>query len=404
MHARLIAIVVPLIVGISLALGGLLFAESARRISVEAHGNAGTTMATLLQRLDQGAPDEAIGLAGAPYRLISVAAPDGDTATVGPATVRRVADRFEPIEPNQTIWPWTQGAVTYTGSVRTDDGLLQVELVELAQPVKAAVSRRWIVIAAALATISAAVAAAAYPLCRIALRPIEQLNDTARSLATGDFDARAAIGAGAPELKELADSVNQMAETVASGLQRERSFVASASHHFGNLLTPLRLRIETLDRRDRGVEEALAELDRLETTAERLLLLTRAEEGDLHPMVQDIGYAVDETIRSWRVVTDRDGIELRRGGSAAASAWAVPGAIEEVLDNLIDNAVKYGDRTPITVSILRGLHNVRIVVSDRGPGMTDREIEQAMGRFWRGPTQQSKPGSGLGGWCRTGVV
>lgn len=412
MHARLIALVLPLILAVGAILGGLLFVESARRVTAEAQHEAATDFALTLQRLDQVATDpdpdlvidndldgvieRAIAPAITEHRWISVATANGTITTAGTATVERIADQSPQVAQDQTIWPWTEGATTYAGSVDTDDGRLTLEFVERSQPVKAAVSRQWLVIAAVLATVSAAVAAAAYPLSRFALKPVAELNATARALASGDFNARAHVGRGAPELHELAESVNQMAETVASGVQRERSFVSSASHHFGNLLTPLRLRIETLDRTDHQVEEALAELDRLETTAERLLLLNRTEEGDVQPIVQDIAHAVDETIRSWEVVTDLKGIELVRGGSALATAWAVPGAIEEVLDNLIDNSVKYGERTRITVSVLRGLHNVRVVVSDRGPGMSDHEIEHAMGRFWRGSTQQGKPGSGLG--------
>lgn len=388
----------PLILAMSVLLGGLLFVESARRITAEARRDAAADVSLVQQRLDETAADipTAIEPVIDEHRWISVTAEDGTMIAVGPASVRRIADQFTPIAQDQTIWPWTQGAVAASSSVQSENGLLTIDFLERAQPVKAAVSRQWVVIAAVLATITAAVAAAAYPLSRFALKPVAELNTTARSLASGDFNARAHVGRGAPELHELAESVNQMAETVAAGVQRERSFVSSASHHFGNLLTPLRLRIETLDRTDHQVEEALAELDRLETTAERLLMLNRTEEGDVQPIVQDIAHAVDETIRSWEVVTELKGIELVRGGSALATAWVVPGAVEEVLDNLIDNSVKYGDRTRITVSVLRGLHNVRIVVSDRGPGMTDHEIEHAMGRFWRGPTQQGKPGSGLG--------
>lgn len=400
MHTRLIALVMPLILLISLGLGGLLFVESARRVTAETQRDTSADVWAIFERLDQDpSPDELADIAEpliTEDRWVAITTVDGTVTTFGPTTVQRIADRYEPIEPAQTIWPWTQGAITYSISVRTATGPVAVELIESARPVKAAVSRRWITIAAVLATVSAVAAAAAYPLSRFALKPVAELNTTARSLASGDFNARANVGRGAPELFELAESVNQMAETVASGVQRERSFVSSASHHFGNLLTPLRLRIETLDRSDDQVEEALAELDRLETTAERLLLLNRTEEGDVQPIVHDIAHAVDETIRSWEVVTELKGIELVRGGSALATAWAVPGAVEEVLDNLIDNAVKYGERTRITVSVLRGLHNVRIVVSDRGPGMSDHEIEHAMGRFWRGPTQQGKPGSGLG--------
>ena len=84
MHTRLIAIVIPLILVISLVLGGLLLVESARRISAEAHGSAVTDLAALLQHLDRDSPDTAAERVRAPHRLISVAIASGDTVVVGP--------------------------------------------------------------------------------------------------------------------------------------------------------------------------------------------------------------------------------------------------------------------------------------------------------------------------------
>ncbi len=400
MHGRLIAVIVPLIIATSAVLGALVMVEGARRISLDAHVAANGDLISAAELLDRSGVDGDLATVVAPFahpdRLIEIRSTGARSVTVGSASVDRLRTAGGSIGSTETVWPWSEGTIERSTTISLDDGSLDVVFIDSVEPIKASVSRQWAVIGGAVVTLAAVVAAATFPLTRRTVRPIAELNSTATSLASGDLDARADVGDAAPELRQLGESINRMAETVASGVQRERSFVASASHHFGNLLTPLRLRIETLDRTDHQVEEALAELDRLETTAERLLLLTRAEERDAQPIAHDVADAVDETVRSWRVVTDRKNIELVRAGSTSASAWAVPGAVEEVLDNLIDNAVKYGERSTITVSVLRGLHNVRIMVSDGGPGMSDHDIERAMGRFWRGATQQGKPGSGLG--------
>jgi len=74
---------------------------------------------------------------------------------------------------------------------------------------------------------------------------------------------------------------------------------------------------------------------------------------------------------------------------------AVPGAIEQILDNLLDNSIAmapHGSTVEVIVDADAMTH--RLVVIDHGPGLGDQDKERATGRFWRGDT--SRPGSGLG--------
>ena len=123
---------------------------------------------------------------------------------------------------------------------------------------------------------------------RWALRPVRDLDQQAQAFAAGKLDARAKVAGGAREIQQLGDSFNTMAERVATSMHRERAFVASASHHLGNLMTPLRIRLESLDRNDPSVEVTLAELDRLESVVERLVQLNKSEEQEDKPI--PIGY------------------------------------------------------------------------------------------------------------------
>jgi signal transduction histidine kinase len=403
MQSRLLAFFLPGFLALAAALGVALSVESAHRISLEAAADRVQAFALLESTVLAAVTTES------PVDLLTALEAWSSDSSVAYVTIdgnpeppdRVLNDlRAEQIERSlangSTVWPWTDGDFAQQSTLRVEGRVVELTALDSTDPVQARVARRWTILAAALTTAIALMAAGTYPLTRWALRPIRQLDASARSLAGGDLSTRAAVGRGAPELKQLAASLNAMVERSAAGIHRERAFVASASHHFGNLLTPLRLRIETIGRNDPLVEEALAELDRLESAAERLLQLNHAEESDLQPIVVDVGNIVDDSLESWRVVTRVAGVELRRQGSESAYAWAVPGAIDESLDNLIDNALKYGEDSRITVRVLRGLHHVRISVSDEGPGMTNDEMERAQGRFWRGPTQQSKPGSGLG--------
>jgi signal transduction histidine kinase len=419
MQRRLLAFFLPIFLLTAAVLGGWLAVESASRISRDAAldrmAEADAVAATVAEGLRRSGPDGAVdGLRATQdsrderpdvdvdhYLSIDGAPVPPDLRPQGNAI-----DRIElALDPSTVIFPWTDGDFVTATDIRVEDGAsATVTVLEPSDETQAAVARRWVMIAAAVATVMAFIALVTYPLTRWALRPVLQLDRTALALAGGDMEARADPDSGPPEIRRLAASINSMAERVAAGLHRERAFVASASHHFGNLLTPLRLRMETLnhlgtdagDPLDNTVEEALAELDRLEAAAERLLQLNRAEEGAAQPTVVEVGAIVDESLRSWRVVAEARGVGLERKGSDHALALASPGAIEETLDNLIDNAMKYAEGSTITLSVLRGLHNVRVMVADRGPGLSDAEIEQAQGRFWRGATQQNKPGSGLG--------
>lgn len=411
MQGRLLAFFLPVFLLTVAVFGTVLAMESARSISFEGAIERQQSFQSLVAAVTE-AVEASGGVEQGLVEQVLVAHRSDDDEVVVSVDGRRIP--ADPpardttgetgLAPGTTVWPWTDGHFMSMArfAVDTMDGsereVVDVEVVAIdpADTLREATARRLLLIAAGVATAVAAIAAGTYPLTRLAMRPIRQLDDTANALANGNMSARATVGRGAPELRRLASTFNTMAERVNAGLARERAFVSSASHHFGNLLTPLRLRMETIERDDPAVDEALAELERLESAAERLLQLNRAEEDDLQPTAVDVGSIVDRSMQSWKVVTEANAIGLRRQGSETASALAVPGAVEETLDNLIDNAVKYGDGSAITLTVLRGLHNVRVMVSDRGPGMTEPEIELAQGRFWRGPSQQSKPGSGLG--------
>ncbi len=368
MHSRIMMVFVPLVLATAAFLASWLAIESTIRINRDAE----------LDRL---------------VRRDAVAA---QLADGGPSALRLRAGESVALSPldglavDVELWPWTD-AEAWVSPVASG-----YDMAWDTQPVRAALLRRWTIITTVLVTLCAVLAALAYPLARWVLRPVRHLDRAAHALADGDLTARVGDRAGPAELANLAASFNEMADRLEGSMRRERSFVASASHHLGNLMTPLRLRIESFGGSPEEVEELRVELDRLESVVERLIELHRAEEHDAAPEVVDVGAAVDGALGTWFMAAEQSGIKLSRDGSHEAYARASAAIVEEVIDNLLDNAFKYAPNAPISVSVLRGIDNVRLVVADQGPGIGPDEMSLAQGRFWRGPEHQNQPGSGLG--------
>jgi len=210
-----------------------------------------------------------------------------------------------------------------------------------------------------------------------------------------------ADGTGPPELRQLSVSFDRMTATVAQAYAAQRAFVADASHQLRNPLTALRLRLSNLDGHvDEVAAEdhaaALEEAERLSTLLDGLLALARAERT-APPVVADVDEGVEDRLDAWRPLAEHMDLELVRTGIRGLQVRAPEGAIETVLDAVLDNAVKFAPPgTPISVSTDAVDGRVEIAVRDRGPGMAPEELERATGRFWRSPAQSNTEGSGLG--------
>ena len=278
-------------------------------------------------------------------------------------------------------------------SVAPTDGLRAYEL------------RVWsILTAAALLALIVAVVVA-LPIVRWILRPVHRLDEgtgrVAAAVLAGASPEPMADGTGPPELRRLSVSFDRMVETVSQANSAQRAFVADASHQLRNPLTALRLRLSNLDGHVAAAAgedhvAALEEAERLSTLLDGLLAMARADRP--RPTVTvDVDAGVEDRVDTWRPLAEHSGLHLVRKGERGLAAAAPPGAIETVLDAVLDNAVKF---TPpggtITVSTAAVADHVEIAVQDTGPGIPREELERATDRFWRSPAHGNIEGSGLG--------
>jgi two-component system OmpR family sensor kinase len=229
-------------------------------------------------------------------------------------------------------------------------------------------------------------------------RPLTRLAAAAKRLGQGDLSARAGDVSGASEVEELGRSFDEMADRLERSAQAQREFVANASHQLRTPLTAMKLRLEgaIADAPDEGVRQRLEaadrEVDRLSGIVDRLLVMAREIEEGTSASV-DLGEAVDRAIRRWGDrAAQRDSTILTRSGGG--SAHVDPTDLDQIIDNLLDNATSYA---PGEVTVESGHSNGRVFVAvrDRGPGIGPQDLPRVTERFYRGSGVPSG-GSGLG--------
>jgi signal transduction histidine kinase len=259
------------------------------------------------------------------------------------------------------------------------------------------VTHYWLLLAAIGGVVLAAAALIGLRFARTLTRPLLKLEHAAAAVGHGDLDARAPEE-GPPEVRAVAAEFNETVARLDGLLHSQQEFVADASHQLRTPLAALRLRLENLERDvdeagRRDLEAALAEVERLARLVDGLLALARADAANAEPVPTDLDSLVAARVEHWRPEAERRGVELVRRVEPGVQVLASPGALDQVLDNLISNALAVSPAgTTVAVDARGAGDEVELHVTDEGPGMTEEQRARAFDRFWRaGP-----PGTGTG--------
>jgi signal transduction histidine kinase len=245
--------------------------------------------------------------------------------------------------------------------------------------------------------------AVAWVFARSVTGPLKRLHTATESLAAGDLTTRAEHDEGPGEVRDLAISFNAMADRLEQLIERQRAFAGTASHQLRTPLTALRLRLEQLaaelddvPESHAAVESALVETDRLHRMIEGLLALTRAEDAAATPESVDVVPIARHRAEYWSPLAEESEVRIDVVAPPTATVAAVPGAVEQIIDNLVDNALEVSPSGGVLkISVEPDHDGVALHVVDQGPGMSDTDREQAFERFWRGDSP-APGGSGLG--------
>jgi signal transduction histidine kinase len=229
-------------------------------------------------------------------------------------------------------------------------------------------------------------------------RPLTELGNSAADFGGGDLETRAPAITGPDEVRELSAAFNRMAERIQSLVGSHREWVADVSHQLRTPLTALRLRVDVLaEDADPETAEELAglqvELARLGSLVDGLLAVARAEVSVPRPETVRADEIANDRVAAWEPVARERGVRLEACCPRAAAVHLGPGALEQMLDNLIANAldsVPEGGSIEIVAAVTDDWVELRVI--DDGPGMSAQARAQAFRRFG----QSSTGGNGLG--------
>ena len=253
-----------------------------------------------------------------------------------------------------------------------------------------------LVLTAAAIMVAAGGAAVGWYATRHALRPLTAVAAAARGIAGGDLTTRLDPDTE-PDLAALSGAFNDMADQLARRLERDRRFAADVSHELRSPLQTLAAAASVIEKRRDGLDERAgaaitllsAEVARFQSLVNDLLELSRSDQ----PVQRE---PVDVVELARRVCRSRGlPADLVEVTPAAPGTWSVDRRrVEQVLGNLIDNAVRYGGG-PTAVRVGAGF----LEVDDAGPGVAEEDRPTLFGRFVRGPAAHARgdgAGTGLG--------
>jgi signal transduction histidine kinase len=404
-----LALITALLAVLAVPLGLVTAAQDRRDFQDETVVTAGTLANLAEERIGDGVRGPALG------RAVADLARAGEQVAVYDAAGRKVAGTAGRLggrhltagSPAVAARRYPAGdRLLVTAPIVPDSGTGAIGTVALSRSTATLQHRimlLWTLIGAVSAAGLLAAAVAAVGLARWASRPLTTLADAARHLGRGALGTRARVSSGPPEVRRLAASFNAMAGRLQSLVEGHQSMMAEVSHQLRTPLAALRLRLDLLAQdADEATSTELAgaqeEIARLTRLVSGLLAMARAENVTAAPAAVDVDAVVADRASAWRPAAEERGVTLTVSGPEPAGALACAGHLEQILDNLLANAL---DALPaggtITVTTAArpagaGDGRTRIAIADDGRGMTEQQQRAAFRRF----ATSTPGGTGLG--------
>jgi two-component system heavy metal sensor histidine kinase CusS len=251
-----------------------------------------------------------------------------------------------------------------------------------------------------------------YILADRAIRPISHIIDTANRLHPAQLNERLPVRGSHDELDRLSDTINGLLDRIARYIQQSREFNAYAAHELRSPLAAIRTSLEVTLLGDRTVEQykeeladVLEEFDHLRVLVNKLLLLAEGDAGELCKVREPI--SIDQSVRisldMFQAAAESQGVALKIERLEPATLSVDSTAFRQVVNNLLDNAIKYtpeGGCVAVNLFLDRSTGECVLSVRDTGVGISPADLPHVFERFYRAdksrPRDLAHRGTGLG--------
>ncbi|MEK7850700.1 MAG: heavy metal sensor histidine kinase, partial [Deltaproteobacteria bacterium] len=245
-------------------------------------------------------------------------------------------------------------------------------------------------------------------MARKSLRPVNDITTTARLITAKNLDKKIEVANPNDEVGMLAETINEMISRLNNSFGQMNQFSSDVSHELRTPLTILRGEMEVALRSQRSAEEyrevitsGLEEVERMSLMVEELLLLSKAEHGELRLNISTVllHSLLEISFDNAMALARGRGVDITIHGKEEVSVQGDKMRLARVLLNLVDNAVKYtpkGGR--VILSLAKKGDEAYISIRDTGIGISKEDQEKIFERFYRVDKSRSREigGTGLG--------
>ncbi len=258
----------------------------------------------------------------------------------------------------------------------------------------------------AIPTVLLVVALGGRWVARRALGPVDAIRQSATRITPQNLQERLPVPESDDEIAGLVSVLNQTFERLERSFEQAIRFSADASHHLKTPLCVLRAGIEeiltdplTPAKHQANADALLHQVHHLTSITENLLLLARADSGrlDLHPQDFDLRSVLDGICDDIRTVAEPDGITLEAKISSELRVRADRRSVALILQNLMENALKYNEPGGAICVLAQGQNGaVEVRVLNTGAPIPADRARHIFQRFYRARPDARDPGAGLG--------
>lgn len=257
---------------------------------------------------------------------------------------------------------------------------------------------------AALPAALICIAAGSWLLSRRALRSVENLAEVAERVTASSLDRRIPVEGVETEFRRLATVFNDMLDRLEKSFTQAVRFSADAAHELRTPLTILQGEIEQAmqetvpgSREQRVYGGLLEEVHRLKAITQKLLLLSRADAGQLHLAVRPVNLTelIQESLEDTEALAPS--LEVRAELHPNLQVMADPDLLQQAIANLFSNAVKYNrEGGTIELQLAPNGAHAEFLISNTGPGIPPDDRDKLFERFYRGDRSRGRRVDGVG--------
>lgn len=234
------------------------------------------------------------------------------------------------------------------------------------------------------------------------LKPLESLVESMRTSQITNLNVPISQeGIAKDEIAVLVESYNKMIARISQGIDNQKAFISQASHE---LKTPLARAISSLDvilldKKDKNIEAIRDDLYEFSKLINELLILSKVDSGTvkINKTKVLIVKVLSEIIKDYASEIEKKKIVLDVNCESTLQVNSDENHLKLILSNLLSNAIKYSrNGGSIVIDLFPVDNQVTIKISDRGIGISDRDLLKIFDRFFRSPTVSGTQGFGIG--------